>query len=206
MNVKHLKLFLFVSIILFIYFNYDKLFETAKNTVFFDKDANQTYLNELDKEQLIKNTDTNINTTNVIYLVGTNSSKESIFKLDNKIYKTSDNKLILNNDDKITYYPSHIKVPIDLKDLTLKVKLELNDYKYIGTLTNSYYKQQYLLYEKPYDHDNELEENLFYYNLVKIINDKYITLFELPPRNKIILGETIWVGYGSLQVGPLVYN
>lgn len=206
MNEKHLKLFLFFSIILFIYFNYDKLFEHVKNTFFYDRDANQTYLTELEKDQIIKNTDTNLDVNNVINLVGANSKGDHVFAIDDKVYKTSDGKLIINDDEKITYYPVPIKVPINLNDLSLKVKLTFNDYKYIGTLNNSYYRQQYLLYEKPYDHDNELEEKLFYYNLVKIIDDKYVTLFELPPRNKITIGETVWVAYGSLQIGPLVYN
>ena len=31
-------------------------------------------------------------------------------------------------------------------------------------------------------------------------------MYELPPRNKILPEEYIWVSYGSFQIGPLLFN
>jgi hypothetical protein len=79
-------------------------------------------------------------------------------------------------------------------------------YNYIGVLSNNHYNQEYLLYEKSYDFDDTMDDKLFYYILVKIINGKYTIMYELPPRLKILPEEYIWASYGSFQIGPLLFN
>jgi len=104
------------------------------------------------------------------------------------------------------YYEIPTKVPVDLSTMKLKVLLNFNGYAYVGLLNNNFYNQEYILYEKPYELDKELEDKLFYYILVKIIEGKYTIMYELPPRNKIVPNEYIWASYGSFQIGPLIFN
>ena len=90
--------------------------------------------------------------------------------------------------------------------MTLKVKMVFDGYNYVGVLNNNYYNQEYLLYEKPYNINDTMNEKLYYYILVKIINTKYNIMYELPPRVKILPEEYIWASYGSFQIGPLLFN
>jgi hypothetical protein len=142
-----------------------------------------------------------------ILLVGNDSNKNPIFKYNDMFYTLKDDVLVINeNNDDLTYTELPTKVPIDLSKMKLKINLEFNGYKYVGLLNNNFYNQEYILYEKPYDEDNELEDKLFYYILVKIIEGKYTIMYELPPRPKILPNEYIWASYGSFQVGPLIFT
>jgi hypothetical protein len=75
------------------------------------------------------------------------------------------------------------------------------NYKYTGILENKYYNLKYILYERPFE-SNTLQDKLIEYKLYSTINSKEI--YNLPPRFKIIDGESVWVGYGNLQLGPLI--
>jgi len=190
-NNNFILILLFLFILFFLY-NYN---EENANVVFDKKDNNCNSLNCQIKDNVL--------------LIAKDSNNKYIFKYKEKLYDVSDDKLILNDNpisDEIIYYTYPIKVPVNLFDMTLKIKINYNDYEYIGTINNNYYNQEYLLYEKSYELNDNMEEKYYYYILVKIINGEYIIMYELPPRQKILPKEHIWVSYGSFQLGPLFYN
>jgi len=143
-----------------------------------------------------------------ILLVANDSNNNPIFKYKNTLYKLNGDTLVLSDtkNEELTYTEVPTKIPVDIAKMQLKVKLTFNDYKYVGLLNNNFYNQEYILYEKPYDLDNELENKLYYYILVKILDGKYTIMYELPPRNKILPYEYMWASYGSFQIGPLIFN
>lgn len=75
------------------------------------------------------------------------------------------------------------------------------NYNYTGILENTYYHLKYILYEKPFENTID-HEKLIEYKLYSAINSK--EMYVLPPRSEILDGESIWIGYGNLQLGPLV--
>lgn len=206
MNNKF-NLILFVIIFLFFWY-YSDIQEEIKNTTFFDNDANYQYIMDIDKKQC-GTFDCQNNHQEEILLVGSDSNHNHIFKHKNKLYNNIDDKLILYNDktiNDISYYEFPTKVPANLLNMTLKVKMVFDGYNYVGVLSNNNYNQEYLLYEKPYDFNDTTDNKLFYYILVKILNNKYTIMYELPPRSKILPEEYIWASYGSFQIGPLLFN
>ena len=215
MNNKFTLILIFL-IIIFILYKYElkntfqNTFEGLINTTYFDNDTTYQYNMELEKKQY-----NNYQNDQDVLLVGKNSTDNNIFKHKNELYTVVDNKLILyyNTDDIVSYFKFPTKIPTNLSNMTLKVKMFLDDYKYIGTLNNNFYNQEYLLYEKPYDLFIDVnniimnEDNiLYYYILVKIINGKYTIMYKLPPRSKILHQEYIWASHGSFQIGPLLFN
>lgn len=192
--------------------------EPIANTFYFDNDANYQY--NLDAVESAKCNTYNCsnegpNHQNIL-LIGDDKDNNPVFKYKDTFYKLNNNTLIQTNieSEDIIYndYPS--KMLTDLDTFTLKVNYTLadlgvkyKDFKYVGILNNNYYKQEYILYEKPYEaEDKELEDKLFYYVLVKIIDGVYTIMYELPPRNKILPKEYIWASHGPFQIGPLIFN
>ena len=208
MNNNNFNLILFFIIIFFIIYKYNDIKEGIRNTFFFDNDANYQYIMDIDKKQCTS-FDCKVNNDEEVLLVGKDSNDKHVFKHENKLYNIVDDKLILfdnKTENNIEYYEFPTKVPANLSNMTLKVKMVFNGYHYVGVLSNNHYNQEYLLYEKPYDIDDTMDDKLFYYILVKIINDKYTIFYELPPRSKILPEEYIWASYGSFQIGPLLFN
>lgn len=203
MNNNNFTLILFFFIIVFVVYKYNDI-EGISNTFYFDNDSNYQYTMNLDKEQC---TSYNCQDTNgdQVLLIGKDSNNNHIFKYKDDLYNDINDKLVLynNKEDIISYYDFPIKVPTNLINMTLKVKIIFNDYYYIGVLNNNYYNQEYLLYEKSYDLNDTMDDKLFYYMLIKIINNQYTIMYELPPRTKIFPNEYIWASYGAFQIGPL---
>lgn len=233
-NINHRNIILIIFLLIIIYFIYlnytnsdnndsnykdsncpKNTLERLRNTNYFDNDANYQYIIN-DNKKSCTNFNCKKNNDEDILLVGTNESNTHIFKYKNDLYTAIDDKLVLynneniknneNNENKITYLEFPTKVPTNMKDMKIKVKMFFDGYNYIGVLNNNHYNQEYLLYEKFYDIDDTMDEKLFYYILVKIINGTYTIMYELPPRSKILPHEHIWASYGSFQIGPLLFN
>jgi len=204
---NNLTLILIFLIIIFFIYNYKRVNEGIRNTLFFDNDANYQYIME-EKPCTTYNCPQGPKIEDNLLLVANDSDKNPVFKYKNQLYKIKDDKLVLADIDskQLMYYEIPTKVPVDLSTMKLKVLLNFNGYAYVGLLNNNFYNQEYILYEKPYELDKELEDKLFYYILVKIIEGKYTIMYELPPRNKIVPNEYIWASYGSFQIGPLIFN
>jgi len=206
-NNNNFILILFFLIILFIFYKYNNIYEGIRNTFYFDNDSNYEYIDNIDKIKC-PNFDCK-NNNDQILLIGKDINNNNIFKYENQLYNINNEKLILykeNDDNKVYYYNFPIKVPIDLSNMKIKIKMVYDDYNYIGILSNNYYNIEYLLYEKSYDLDDTMDDKLYYYILVKIIDNNYKIMYKLPPRTKILPEEYIWASYGSFQIGPLFFN
>ena len=204
---NNLTLILIFLIIIFFIYNYKRVSEGIRNTLYFDNDANYQYIME-EKPCTTYNCPQGHKIEDNLLLVANDYEKNPIFKYNNLFYKLENDNLILSNINSkdLEYFEIPIKVPVNFSTMQLKIKLEYNGYKYVGLLNNNFYNQEYILYEKPYDQDKELEDKLFYYILVKILENKYTIMYELPPRNKILSNEYIWASYGAFQIGPLIFN
>lgn len=199
---------LILIFIIIIYFFYDSYIQEDIHNIYTSENTNN--INNFDSDQKLCTTYNCYlgNNSEFIKLIGTDISNNSIFILNDKYYNELDNNLVLNNiieKNKIKLYDIPINVPIDIKNLKLKVKLLFNNYNFIGVLGNYYYNLEYLLYEKPYELNN-LNNKYYYYIFVKIIEDKYKIIYELPPREKIEQKQSIWASYGSFNIGPLLLN
>jgi hypothetical protein len=209
-NFNNFILIFLIFLIIMVLYYYTGMKEPVRDISFSDDDANYQYLQDIQNKPCNDyNCQMNSTVNDKILLIANDDDNNYIFKLNNDLYKLQDNKLILSNDEditKLTYYIQPINVPIDHKTMTLQIKITHNGYQYVGTLSNKFYRQQYLVYEKPYDDDNELDHKLFYYNLVNIIDNQYVIAYELPPRDKITKYEGVWASYGSFQIGPLIFE
>ena len=153
----------------------------------------------------------NSSRNDMIEWIGTDYNKNEIFK----DYK--DNFFIFNNGflskidnintKKINKNDYSLSIPIMETDdkIKLKINLRYKDYIFYGYLTNNYYKIQYIVYEKPII--TEIKNNeLFEYLAIKIIDNKYKVMHQFPLRSKIDNLETVWINYGPISLGPLVFT
>jgi len=207
LTYNNLTLILIFLIIIFFIYNFITVREDLRNTLFFDNDANYQYIME-EKPCTTYNCPIGAKTDEQLLLVADDLDKNPVFKYKNQLYKIKDDNLVLSTIESkdLNYYEIPTKVPVDLSTMKLKVLLNFNGYTYVGLLNNNFYNQEYILYEKSYEQDKELEDKLFYYILVKIIEGKYTIMYELQPRNKILPNEYIWASYGAFQIGPLIFS
>jgi hypothetical protein len=138
---------------------------------------------------------------NFIKYIGDDSDNNKIFKHQNKLFKESGD--IIPHDTNIKYLDESILVP--MHNNTIKIKFTLNDYNYVGIAANKFYHLEFLVYAKQFDKDSTLEQVLFEYIFVKIIDNEYKIYYQLPPRTKINKLESIWISYGNYQLGPLTF-
>jgi len=143
---------------------------------------------------------------NYVKYIGDDKDNNKIFKYQNKLLKHENNKFhdITKNNNDIKYLDESILVPINNK-LNIKIKFTYKNYNYVGIAANNYYNLEFLVYAKPYDGDSTLNDKLFEYIFVKIIDNNYKIYYTLPPRTKINKLEAIWISYGNYQLGPLVF-
>ena len=204
--MNNFNFFILCFIIIIVFYKYNDISEGIRNTFYFDNDANYQYIMDLDKKACTSFDCQDMNKNKEVLLIGKNSNYKHVFKHQNQLYNIIDDKLVLYKENDISYFEFPTKVPANISTMKLKVKMVFDGYDYKGVLNNNYYNQEYLLYEKPYDIDDTMDDKLFYYILVKIIEGKYTIMYELPPRVKILPEEYIWASYGSFQIGPLLFN
>jgi hypothetical protein len=177
---------------------------------------------EISQDSKLSN-DYNIENDFNCYLYGCNSSRNDIIEwigsdnFNNPIFTDKTNYFIFNNgflnkidnitENKIIKNNNTISIPVLNNDnkIKLKVNLKYKDYNFIGYLTNNFYHIQYLLYEKLIN--NNIENNKLYeYVTIKIIDNEYKVIHKLPIRSKIEYMETIWIDYGPIMLGPLLFT
>lgn len=157
------------------------------------------------------------------YIYGCNSSRNDMIEWigidenNNEIFKNEKDTFIFNNGfldkvenvnfSKIIKNDNTLSIPVlnDKNKQKLKINLKFNDYTFCGYLTNNFYGLQYLVYIKPFTTYIE-QDQLYEYIVVKIINNEYKIMHKLPPRQKIENLETIWINYGPINLGPLVFT
>jgi len=200
-------LILLLIILFFIIFNYKSSETLNNNKNKTDSNKEYEYIMTMDNQNSFFNNKLNDN----ILLVGTDKNNNSVFKYNDMYYKMDNNQTLVTVDsidnDNFKYYEYPKKIPFNSTNMKLKVNLTYKDHTYVGVLSNKYYNQQYILYEKPYDNYSELQQPLYHYILVKILNGEYTIMYQLPPRYKINApDEYIWASDGAFQFGPLVFN
>lgn len=152
----------------------------------------------------------NASRNDMIEWIGVDSSNNNILT-DNINYFSYNNgqldKIEKYDKNNITMNKNVINIPIINEDNNIKLKVNLMylDYVFNGYLTNNYYNIQYLVYIKPINTD--IENDLLYsYIAVKIIEKEYKIIHKIPPRQKIENLEIVWISYGSIQLGPLIFT
>ena len=109
------------------------------------------------------------------------------------------------------------------KDLNnFKIPNKINDngitYNLLGSATNDHYDQKYVIYESPEITDptnlkntsptlNEnmewMKQKIMSYVLVTFHNNKINIVHRIAPRNKIELGDVVYLSMGNFELGPL---
>jgi len=139
--------------------------------------------------------------------IGHDENENKIFKYKNKIYKLNDNDLLESTEPKKINYksiPSKLPVIITADKIKSKIPLKFKEHKFKGMISNEYYKQFFVLYEKEFENLN-MTDKLYTYILAKNIDNELTIIHKIPPRHRIILGDIIYFSYGNFQLGPLKF-
>jgi hypothetical protein len=164
----------------------------------------------------------------IIYLIHNKKTNENITNTPNINDKTIEN---ITNIPTINYIDINNSIPTysnfknDNNTLSLKStskdnvpkKIYHDNHKYnlIGTAINKFYNQEYKLYEskvKQCDHLlmrenlNNLDDQIYNYIFVIFDDNKAIIQKEFGPRNKIYLGDIIYldISFGRSYIGPYI--
>lgn len=143
--------------------------------------------------------------------VGADEDDNRIFQFKGKMFKLNENNVLEpTNSENITYKKVHSKIPITITENQIKSKLPLdfNGFTFTGMLSNSYYKQYYLLYEQEYSVEPDMEnfnEKLYSYILAKYKNDTLEVIHNIPPRSRVTPGDSVYFSFGNFQLGPLIF-
>ena len=147
------------------------------------------------------------NENEAVIEIGHDENENKLFKYKNKIYKLNDNNLLENTEPKKINYkliPSKLPVIITADKIKSKIPLNFKEHKFKGMISNEYYKQFFVLYEKEYENLN-FTDKLYTYILAKNIDDELTVIHKIPPRHRIMVGDSIYFSYGNFQLGPLKF-
>ena len=139
--------------------------------------------------------------------IGHDEKENKIFKYKNSIYTMNDQNVLVTTEPKnITYKKVHTKLPVKITADKIKslIPLKFRDHKFRGLINNYWYRQYYILYEKEYDNQN-LKNKYYTYLLVKNIDNKLSVIHKIPPRERIMYGDTIYFSFGNFELGPLQF-
>ena len=139
--------------------------------------------------------------------VGHDEKENKIFKYKNNMYTINEENMLVSSDSKnITYKKVHTPLPVIITadKIKSKIPLKFKEHKFRGLINNHWYRQYYILYEKEIDNQN-FKNKYFTYLLVKNIDGELTVVHKIPPRERIMYGDTIYFSYGNFQLGPLVF-
>lgn len=148
---------------------------------------------------------------NEMYNVGSNDDGDIIYWMNEQYFLLNDNTGYFTpytKINKINWQSIPLKVPTIKMDnyikLGIPMKLSHNssEYTFKGILSNGYYHQAYLLYGKPYP-SMSCEQKYFNYLLVKKFDNEFKIINEIPARAEITPEESVYLAWGSVQLGPL---
>lgn len=142
--------------------------------------------------------------------IGLDEDNNKVFQFKGKMFKMNeDNELEENEPKKIIYKEVPLRLPIEINEDSIKSKIPLkyNDYRFSGLLSNTYYKQFYILYEKEFDEPEFklFKDKLYSYLLVKKKEKDLEIVHNIPPRTRVNPGDNIYFSYGNFQLGPLKF-
>ena len=141
----------------------------------------------------------------IIYLVHNDKTIENITNI-NSIPTYSN---IKNNDTTLSLESSCIN------NFPEKIYYDNNIFNLIGTAINKFYNQEYKLYESKVkqcdnllmrENLNNLDDQIYNYIFVIFDDNKTIIQKEFGPRNKIYLGDIIYldISSGKSYIGPYI--
>ena len=142
-----------------------------------------------------------------VFNIGIDDNNEEVFKYKNNTFKLGENDSFQPYEPKkVKYFPVALRIPHEetSKSIKSKVPMKIEEYTFRGLLSNPYYKQFYVMYEKEYI-NYQREDKLYEYLLVKKIEEQFKIVYNIPPRSKVEVGDTIYFSYGNFQLGPLKF-
>ena len=109
-----------------------------------------------------------------------------------------------------------MKSVLDSGTYPVEIKTQGLKYQLLGYVYNTAYRQYYLIYEAVNKQINtnlvlrekldNLDVQVFNYALVKMEKSKPVIKYIFGPRNKINIGDVVYLSQGPLQLGPLVVD
>jgi hypothetical protein len=175
----------------------------------------------------ITNTNTEIsNITDTNTEIETNTDIDNFTDINNlnlnNINNTNDfelpEEINYNNNEALSYMPDETTCSKKLINILKELIYNGYNYKLIGTAINKYYNQKYYLYESKIDQYGDLlmrdnldylNEQIYSYIFVTFINNKIEIDHEFGPRNKIDIGDIIYLdkkylSNGISYIGPYI--
>lgn len=151
-------------------------------------------------------------------ITGTDFNQESNYSNKFWVVKPSGMSDMFNNEDlssKVTNDDKEnkeekVNIQETNKNIVGNVPRTLNDsnnnYTLLGLAVNEYYNQYYLIYENQLQLKQQekklLNNKLYQYMLVKIIDEKPNIIHRFSPRTKINIRDVTYLAQGPLQLGP----
>jgi hypothetical protein len=80
------------------------------------------------------------------------------------------------------------------------INIDSNNYQLLGKANNTYYNQNYYIYENKIKEDPRMGPNNLYQYL--LTNDENQVMYKFSPRTKLNINDTTYLSQGVLQVGP----
>jgi hypothetical protein len=136
-----------------------------------------------------------------MYFIGHDADKNAILNLKDNYY-TLDNNNIVNTKQNIQNIKKNEEiVMIPINNNKINIKLYLDDYILAGYLKNNFYNIKYLVYYK------KIINSLYNYIIVELLNNIYTIKYNMLPREKINIEETIYIEESRiLRIGPFIFT
>jgi hypothetical protein len=210
---------IFLIIFLFFFIQSEYFFNVEFDDNIYKEDNNEKIEND---SKLL--TDINIENDFNCYIYGCNSSRNDMIEWigtdenKNEIFADKSKQIFVFNNgfldkvdnvnfSKIKKNDYNLTIPTinNNNKKELKINLKFKDYTFYGYITNNFYKLQFLIYQKPVKTEIS-NDQLYEYVALKIIENEYKLIHKLPLRPKIENLETIWINYGPISLGPLIFT
>jgi hypothetical protein len=179
----HLLIYVILFIILLIYIDKNKI-------------------EKLDNTQEIKRfSDNSILTNNNNDVIGQDLNQDNIY--NNKFWNINSNLSSIfeeNNNNKKEEENNKEEKEENNNKILKNINIDSNNYQLLGKANNTYYNQNYYIYENKIKEDPRMgPNNLYQYVLT---NDENQVMYKFSPRTKLNINDTTYLSQGVLQVGP----
>lgn len=146
----------------------------------------------------------------------TNTKKINGLNTDNNNFLSTTNfnlpnEIVYDNNTSLSYMPNETKCHVNLTPIPKELTYHNHTFNLVGTAVNDLYNQKYFLYESKYDQNGNLlitdnldylQDQIYNYLFVTFNNNQSIIHQKFGPRNKIDIGDIIYLLNGINQIGP----
>jgi hypothetical protein len=176
----HLLIYVILFIILLIYIDKNKI-------------------EKLDNTQEIKRfSDNSILTNNNNDVIGQDLNQDNIY--NNKFWNINSNLSNMFEENNNNKEEKEEEKEENNSKILKNINIDSNNYQLLGKATNTYYNQNYYIYENKIKEDLRMgPNNLYQYVLT---NDENQVMYKFSPRTKLNINDTTYLSQGVLQVGP----